>query len=353
MLNLGTEAEAVRHSRCLSPAGQVLPSDPSLTRQSGRRAFLRRLLVGAALLSGIGACARGEPLLRIGGNNWPGYRLMHLAAARGYFDRAAVRLIEMPTATTCIHGLAAGTLEGACLTLDEVLTAQAGGISLKVVCVLDVSLGADVLLARPDIRSLDALAGHRIGVEQTSLGAVMLDAALGKAGLDREAVKLVHVPHDRQRQAFLSGEVDALITFEPVPCQLRDTEVVRLFSSAEIPGRIVDVLAVRPIAMAQSPDALRQLLAGHFRARAAYLREPGTVAPILAGLLKVAPEQVSDAFSGIDLPDVAGNRQWLSDESGRLARASAELVEVMRRASLLPKNFSVTALADPRFLPSG
>ncbi|MDD5388240.1 MAG: ABC transporter substrate-binding protein [Gallionellaceae bacterium] len=319
--------------------------------QMSRRLFLRQSLAGASILVGLAACERREPLLRIASNVWPGYELIRLAAARGYFDRDAVRLIEMPSAADCIQCLAAGTLEGACLSLDEVLTALAGGIHLKVVCVLDVSLGADVLLARPDIRRLQNLKGRRIGVEQSGSGAVMLAAVLRRAGLSASDVTILHIPLIRQREAFLSGQVDALITFEPVPTQLRGTDIIRLFSSADLPGRIVDVLAVRPKALEQSPEALRRLLAGHFRARAEYLREPATALPILAGLLRLSPEQVPAAFAGIDMPDATANRQWLTGKSGQLAQTATSLILAMRQAGLLRGECLVADLADARFLP--
>jgi len=329
----------------------VLHAGGSFGGLIGRRHFLRWAIASSAALAGLAACARREPLLRIASNVWPGYELLRLAAARGYVTRDAVRLIEMPSAVDCIQSLAAGTLEGACLTLDEALTALADGILLKVVCVLDVSLGADVLLARPEIHNLRGLKGRRLGVEQSGSGAVMLAAALQQAGLGANEVTIIHTPLMRQREAFLSGQVDALITFEPIPTQLQGTEVIRLFSSADIPGGIVDVLVLRPKALEQSPEAVRQLLAGHFRARAEYLREPATALPILAGLLRLSPEQVPAAYAGIDLPDVAANWQWLGGNPAKLEKTATDLVRVMRQVGLLQSDCPVAGLADARFLP--
>ncbi len=316
-----------------------------------RRLFLRQSLAGASILIGLAACERREPLLRIASNLWPGYALIRLAAIRGYFDQSKVRLIEMPSAMVCINSLAAGTLEGACLTLNEVVTALAGGISLKVVCVLDISRGADVLLAHPDIKDIHSLKGRRIGVEQSAAGAVMLDAALQRAGLAVDQVNIIHTPLDRQHEAFLAHRVDALITLQPIPAQLQGVEVVRLFSSADMPVGIVNVLAVRQTSLEQSPEALEQLLAGHFQARAAFLNEPRAALPILAGLLNLPPTEVAAAYADIELQDVAANKQWLIGNSARLARTAGELARAMYRARLLPKDIAVDNLADGRFLP--
>ena len=60
------------------------------------------------------------------------------------------------------------------LTLDELLTARGNGIELCVIAVLDSSAGADALMARPGLEHLKALAGQRIGAEDSASGALML-----------------------------------------------------------------------------------------------------------------------------------------------------------------------------------
>ncbi len=80
-------------------------------------------------------------------------------------------------------------------------------------------------------------------------------------------VSLVHLGLEAHVLAYTSGKVDALVTFEPAVTQLRAQKAVRLFDSAQIPGRILDVLAVRTEVAGVNQAALRSLVAGHFRAR--------------------------------------------------------------------------------------
>jgi NitT/TauT family transport system substrate-binding protein len=319
----------------------------------GRRHFLSRagLAMATALIGpGLMACSRREPPLRIATNTWPGYELLYLARERGYFDDQPVRMVEMPSNTASLQALAAGTVEGAGLTLDETLSAIADGIDLRVVAVLDVSRGADVLLARPDLTDLAALRGRRIGVEQSAVGALMLVEALQRAGLRPDEVEMVPLAVNEHRDRFLKGQVDALITFEPVTSQLAPTGARILFSSADIPDQIIDVLALRPAALKNSPKAVRALIAGHFKARADWLRSPADAAPIMARRLGLAPADVPAAFHGLDLPDPVVNLAWLSGTPPRLETAAGKLNRVMLQARLLPRAVPVNELAVPDYL---
>lgn len=90
---------------------------------AGRRRFLAAAGAAATAL-GLGNLAGCRPVaapLRIASNLWPGYQPLYLAHDLGWLDHDAVRLIELLSATDCMQALIAGTVEGAGLTLDEVL----------------------------------------------------------------------------------------------------------------------------------------------------------------------------------------------------------------------------------------
>jgi NitT/TauT family transport system substrate-binding protein len=59
--------------------------------------------------------------------------------------------LELLSNSDSLQALAAGTVDGAGLTLDEAIGARAAGLDMKIVLVFDISTGADVLLARPEI----------------------------------------------------------------------------------------------------------------------------------------------------------------------------------------------------------
>ena len=147
------------------------------------------------------------------------------------------------------------------------LSARADGIDLKVALILDVSDGADVVLARPPL-TLRQLEGRRIAVEDSAGGAIMLSALLAAAGLRIEQVRKVSYTLDRSVDFYRQKQADFVITVEPWGSRLEQVGAQRIFDSRRIPGRIVDVLAVRADAAKSHPAALRQLVRAHFQALA-------------------------------------------------------------------------------------
>lgn len=301
--------------------------------------------------TGLTGCGPGEPAVRVATNVWPGYELMHAAEALGQFQDTPISMLAMPSATACLQALAAGNAEAGALTLDEVLTVRVDNMPLVVIAVLDISLGGDVVLARPDITTTAELKGKRIGVEQSAVGAVMLHAVLEDAHLTEQDVTIVYATVDEHVAIYKAGDVDALVTFQPVPGQLKSDEMHLLFDSSRIPGQIMDVLAVRPDVIINSPQALKALVRAHFNLLQQWQTSPETIAPTLAKRLGIAPSEVSAAFDGLELPDAAKNRYWLSGAPTPLSLAAEKLQSVMLTANLLPRMSPLAELSDAQFLP--
>lgn len=321
----------------------------TVLRDPGRRRAIR---TGVSWLgwSVLAACARPTAPLRVGLHTWPGYELLALGRALGALDDRSVRLVETPSASASLRGMRSGALDAACLTLDEVLTLIDGGLAATVVAVLDVSQGADVLMASADIPTLAALRGRRIGVENSAVGAVMLDAILEQAGLGMDQIAVQFVTIDQQEALLTQGRLDAVVTYEPVRTRLARAGYRELFTSREIPGRILDVLAVRTDALAVQERAIRACVQAHFAGLRAWQEAPERHRDFLAGRLGVAPDEVASAFDGMLLADLGKNRSWMAQGAPYLIQVTQRLVAVMRRAGLLQTEPPLQGLFDARFL---
>lgn len=309
-----------------------------------------RAAVAAMLAAGLAGCRLPSPLLRVGSNGWPGYLLLELAAQSGFYPAGQIRMVRFPSSTLVMQGLASGVLEAACLTLDEVIAMRAEGVSLKVAAVLDVSAGADVLLVQDTITELSQLSGKRIGVEQSAVGAVMLSAILAKAQLLPSDITVVPLLLDQHESAFLAGKVDAIVTMEPFAHRLMAMGARLLFSSVAIPGRIVDVLAVRSEVAVEQLDNLRRLLAGHFRVLTAFDQQDRQTLSGLAALLGESGKDVKSYFWGINFPDRQENLGWLGGTPPRLQQTARELLKVMQGAGLVRAGVTLDDLLLPEAL---
>lgn len=317
-------------------------------RHCSRRRYLQ---CGGALLATLAGCRAPSPLLRVGCIVFPGYELLVLARELELLPPALIRLVEMRTNTDVLQALAAGQLEAACLTLDEVLTARGNGIEMCVIAVLDSSAGADALMARPGLEHLKALAGQRIGAEDSASGALMLGAALSAAGLVMSDVRKVPMSMNRSVEAYRSGTVDAVITAEPWVSLLQKEGARKHFDSRAIPDRIVDVLAVRADVIPRSAEALRALLRGHFAALHHFRVQPEDAVRRMAPRLSLPPEDVAAAFNGLVLPDARQNLQMLAPD-GTLPKSGRQLVRLLLDQGLLATPPSMTRWLDPQFIPA-
>jgi NitT/TauT family transport system substrate-binding protein len=334
----------------LMPASAVVPSPSVLISHP----LCRRQLLGGAVASGLsltGCLAEPSTPLRIGAHAWPGYEFLYLARQQAWLDSRHARLIEVPSASASLRALASRALEGATLTLDEVLTARARGIKLTVVAVLDESNGADVVLGQPGMRSATELKGKRVGVEHGAVGALMLEALCLHHGMTVREMHVIPMSIEEHHEAFMSARVDAVVTYEPVRSHLVQAGAVPLFSSAQIPGRIIDTLAIRSDWLAEHVPAVRHLVAAHFQALAQWLRQPEVCAPLMAPRLNLSAAQVVASYAQIKLPSVRANQSWLAPQLGRIDEVAHQLLDVMLSVGLLAAPPDLDQLASAAFLP--
>ncbi|MFP4208369.1 MAG: ABC transporter substrate-binding protein [Wenzhouxiangella sp.] len=301
-------------------------------------------------VAGLASCARDEPV-RIASHVWVGYEPMFLARTLGWLDDERVSLLETVSASESMAALAEGRVDGAALTLDEVLQLRADGLDLVVILVFNVSVGADMILARPPIAALQDLAGRRVGFEHGAVGELMIVEALRQAGLGRADIEPVDLSVDQHLAAYRDGRVDALVTYEPSASLIQDQGAVRIFDSSEIPEYIVDVLAVRRDRLNQQRAALTHLVEQHLRALTHFQRNVQDASYRMAPRLGLPATEVALAYRGLVLPDLDANHRLLHGDEPDLRKAAAALVEFKVEQGLLSKTNDLEQLFSGRFLP--
>lgn len=314
-----------------------------------RRQWLAQA-ASSLLVPALAGCSAPLSPMRVGCIVFPGYESLFLARETGLLDEHQVRLVELMANTDTLRALAAGQLEAAALTLDELLSARADGVDLRAVLVFDVSEGADVVLARAPI-TLKTLAGRRVAVEDGAMGAVMLSALLQAAGLGPQQIRKVPITLDRSEELFERGGVDVVVTADPWAARMESKGAQRIFDSRAIPGRIVDVLAVRSDALAARAPALRHLLQCHFAAQAQIKDAPERSATLMARRLQTPPAEVMALYRGLNLPELALNRRMLA-AGGAVDQTAHALQLLMVQSKLLPATAVQQNLAEAQFLPT-
>jgi NitT/TauT family transport system substrate-binding protein len=190
-----------------------------------------------------------QPPVRIATNLWPGYEPLHLAEQLGYFQDAGlnVRLVQMNSLADAYRAYQNNQVDGFTGTLVEVTQALLQDAPpLQMVLATDYSNGGDVIIAGPGVADLASLRGKKVGCEVNSLGLMVLQQALAKAGLQVADVTLVNTEQLEGAEALARGDIDAFVTYPPHSVNLLSQprhQVV--FSSREIPGGILDGVMMR------------------------------------------------------------------------------------------------------------
>jgi NitT/TauT family transport system substrate-binding protein len=290
--------------------------------------------------------------MRIGMHIWPGFEPLFLARHEGLLREKDFRLVEFSDGSEVGRAFRNGELDAVCLTLDEAFYLVQNGADPVILLVLDESNGADVVLGRAGIASLGDLRGRRVAVEVSAVETYMLTRALQHAGMSARDVKPVYLPPEKHVEAFTTGKVDAVVTYEPTRTKLLEAGAVELFNSAQIPGEIVDVLVVRRNYLEGNPGRMRALRAAWFAALEEMRRAPDASAKIMGIREQMNGKEFAAALSRLDFPDAAKNRALLEGDPPGLLKAAERLKAVMREAGLLQQDIPVKPLFPPPELTS-
>lgn len=286
-------------------------------------------------------CRLPAPSLRMGINDWPGYEYFTLAQVRGIprsqgLDLQLKRYSSQSAQVTAYVG---GQLDAIAITVQDLLPicARAPHRCPAVVQVIDESQGADRIIAAPRIRSLRDLRGEAIAREDTALGIYMLQRAFEQQGVPLES--RLRFARQVEMPALLSqGQVAAVVTYAPVSLDLTEMGFRTLFSSRQLPGEIVDVLAVDPGWLEQHPQQVRALVHSFQAARALTLREPEASLRTLAQAQKTSVEAFRRAQTEIRYPPPGEQRQLLDPRRGAIARTLIYLRRLLSDQGQIPEN---------------
>ena len=318
-------------------------------------AIRNRLYVIAllAVSTVLGGCMRGpESALRIGTNVWIGSEPLYLAREIGRLDPQTVQLVEYPSASEVLRAFRNQAIDGMVISLDELFALAVDGLQPRVILVVDISNGADVVVGRSGMRTMRDLKGKSVAVESGALGAFVLSRALALNGMQAADVNVVHLESNEQPAAFEKGEIDGAVTFDPYRAQFLKAGARSLFDSTQIPGEIVDLLAVRASVIDKEPQAIQALLTGWFGAIDYMNREPIDAARRMGIRQQTSGEQFREAQRGLHVPTREENLRMLGGAQPELAVTGRRLMALMLEAKLLRSNLDIERVLEPGPLAS-
>lgn len=275
---------------------------------SATKRWTLHLLLPLALLASLAAQAAAP--LKIGYSDWPGWVAWQVAIDKGWFKEAGVPVtFEWFDYSASMDAFSAGKIDAVTMTNgDALVTGAAGGKSVMVM-LTDYSNGNDMIIGKPGVRSLKDLKGKKVSVEVGLVEHLLLLNGLKKAGMKESDVKLVNAKTNEMPQMLTASDVAAVGAWQPIAGQaMKGVPGAKpLYTSADEPGLIYDVLAVNP-ASAKQRKADWVKVVKVWDKVVAYINDPKTqpeAVKIMAARVGVSPETYLPLLKGTKLLSLA------------------------------------------------
>jgi NitT/TauT family transport system substrate-binding protein len=321
-----------------------------------RPRLIAALMASAGLLMGLGACLAPwqERQVRLAIVDWPAYEYFYLASRKGLDRDQGYRLQvdQFGSLQDQRRAFSRGDVEAIAITLPEAIAIcrEVPARCPVIVLVLDASNGADQVAAAARWRSVAELKGQRVGLERSVLGEFMLLRAAQGQGLKLADFKLRYDGPKALVSQLQRGVVDAIVTYSPHSDGLvADPRFRVLFSSSQIPGEVVDVLAVSPELQRRDSKQVAALVRTWWAARQLAAEEPQQATALMAQRQGVTPEQFLSSQRLIRYPD-RNQQAGLLAADGPVQRTLQHLQRQMREANRIPQAIPLPKLA-PELVP--
>lgn len=312
--------------------------------------YLRLGISSLLLCLLLTACNQNDGPIRIATHIWPGYEFLALGKTLDYIPDSVAELVDSRSATESLQQLHSGQADAAALTLDEVLLARSQGLDLRIILVMDISLGADQIIARSNIQQLRDLKGKTIAVEDTAVGRLLMMKAIHQAGLSLYDIDVMPVTIDEHIKLWQSGQADAIVTYEPAASSILQHGGHIVFDSSQVPETIVDVLAVKTETIQDHAEMLQTLVAGFFKSQKHFFTNPQDAAYRMSDRLNVPSQSVMSLYQGMELPSLERNRKLLSADNPQLLHVANDILSLKLFSESHSKHLTKQLYTDD-FLP--
>src|SRR5437660_9163616 len=179
------------------------------------------LVLGATMLA---APAMAQTKVAIGISGWTGFAPLTLAKEAGIFAKNGldVTIKKIPQASRHL-AIASGDVQCAATTVETWIVWNANGVAITQLFQLYKSYGADGLVVRKDVGAIKDLKGKTVAASAPGTSPYfLLSWFLKKNGLSVKDVTVVNMEPGPAAQAFIAGQNDAAMTYEPYLSAVRD-----------------------------------------------------------------------------------------------------------------------------------
>ena len=275
----------------------------------------RTILAAAALCLAAGAAQAQNTSVAIGMSGWTGFAPLTLAKEAGLFEKNGldVEIKKIPQKDRHL-AIASGDIQCAATTVETFMIWNAAGVPIKQLFQLDMSYGADGMAVRNDIASIADLKGKTVAASAPGTSPYFVLAwMLNENGLTLDDVTVVNLEPSAAAQAFVAGQNDAAMTYEPYLSTVRDNpDAGKIIATTLDYPIVMDTFGCTPEFIEANPDAVKALAKSYYDALAMIESDKDKAFEIMGADVKQSGEAFGKSAGYLEWQDAAANKAFMT-----------------------------------------
>jgi NitT/TauT family transport system substrate-binding protein len=313
---------------------------------------MKMLMVGASLMAALLAAPAQaqETKVAIGISGWTGFAPLTLAKEAGIFKRNGldVTIKKIPQASRHL-AIQSGDIQCAATTVETWIAWNANGVATKQLFQLDKSYGADGMVVRSGVEKITDLKGKTVAASTPGTAPYFTLAwFLKKNGMSVKDVTIVNMEPGPAAQAFIAGQNDAAMTYEPFLSNVRANPTAgKIIATTLDYPMVMDTFGCTPAFISANEKAVKALADSYFEALEMIAKEPAKSNEIMGADVKQTGEAFAKSAAYLRWQDRAANKAFFA---GPHAAFSAEAADLLLELGIIKQKPDMSALADTRFI---
>ncbi len=200
-----------------------------------------------------------------------------------------IDIVQVNDYVESVNQYTAGQLDGVTVAnMDALTIPAAGGKDTSAIIVGDYSNGNDGVLLK-GTSDLAAIKGRQVYLVELSVSHYLLARALESVGLKMTDVQTVNTSDADIAGAFTADDITAAVAWNPQLTAMKEVPGASLvFSSADIPGEILDLLVVDTKTLEANPNLGKALAGIWYETMAIMVRDDEEGAAARAAMAQLA-----------------------------------------------------------------
>jgi NitT/TauT family transport system substrate-binding protein len=290
-----------------------------------------------------------------GTSPWPTSMFAYLADEKGFFaeNGLEVDLNTFGSFGDSLQAFVGGNLDIITAASPDTLAPFSQGADFQIIMMTDKSMGSDGMVASKDITSISDLAGKTVATELYSVDHMYLLSLLDEAGMSADDITLTNMTIADAGTAFIAGQVDAAVIWEPYLSRaVSEGDGNLLYSTKDNPDLITDCVAVSAKLLDESPKAIQAFVDSWYQAVEYWQENTDEANEIMAEALEVSAEDFADMMETLYITTANDSLEAFEPAEGESSfiTVNQSIAEFLKNLNVIENMPEVSEMINTEFL---